>query len=230
MAIPALADGRDFRNGGGEGTRAYYPTVFVRVFHCNLRCTWCDTPYSYAPAQPEFEATIGEIASRVNELGWHHVCLTGGEPLIHRHKSQLLVDAIARLPQVQDVHVETNGAIDVRPFAALRHQSRELTAKLRFIVDYKLPSSGEQAQMVHEHLAVLSEQDELKFVIADDHDFDTAIAILKSYPTKAQVLFSPVWESMPPHELVERMLKKLAQVKLNLQIHKVIWDPNQRGV
>ncbi|GLG00258.1 7-carboxy-7-deazaguanine synthase [Alicyclobacillus hesperidum subsp. aegles] len=220
-----------FETVEGEGTRAGYPTVFVRVFHCNLRCTWCDTPYSYAPAKPEFEASIGEIVDRVDQFGWHQVCLTGGEPLIHRHKSQLLIDAIASLPQIEDLHVETNGAIDVRPFAALREQSPELAAKLRFIVDYKLPSSGEQAQMVHEHLAALSDRDEVKFVIADDHDFDTAVSVLAAYPTKAQVLFSPVWESMPPRELVNRILQhRLSRVKLNLQIHKVIWDPNQRGV
>src|SRR5579875_1278051 len=97
-----------FETVEGEGTRAGFPTVFVRVFHCNLRCTWCDTPYSYAPHKPAFEATIDDIANQVAAFGWHNVCLTGGEPLIHRHKSQLLVDRLAAIDHVRDIHIETN--------------------------------------------------------------------------------------------------------------------------
>ncbi|GMA60133.1 radical SAM protein [Alicyclobacillus fastidiosus] len=220
-----------FETVEGEGTRAGYPTVFVRVFHCNLRCTWCDTPYSYAPAKPEFEATIGEIAARASDFGWENVCLTGGEPLIHRHKSQLLIEALAAIDHIQDIHIETNGAIDVRPFAVLREKSELLQRKVRFIVDYKLPDSGEMDKMVHEHLNVLQGRDELKFVIANDDDFDIAVAVISQYDPKCTILFSPVWETMPPERLVEKILRSgLKRVKLNLQIHKVIWDPAARGV
>ncbi|WAH38707.1 7-carboxy-7-deazaguanine synthase QueE [Alicyclobacillus dauci] len=220
-----------FETVEGEGTQAGFPTVFVRVFHCNLRCTWCDTPYSYAPYKPEFEATIQEIRNRVEQFGWQNVCLTGGEPLIHRHKSQLLIEEIARIDHVRDIHIETNGAIDVRPFAELRSEQQLLADKVRFIVDYKLPASGETDKMIHEHLNVLSPRDELKFVIATDEDFDLAVDVIGRYKPAATLLFSPVWETMPPNRLVEKMLKSgLKQVKLNLQIHKVIWDPNARGV
>ncbi|WP_375330568.1 7-carboxy-7-deazaguanine synthase QueE [Alicyclobacillus fastidiosus] len=220
-----------FETVEGEGTRAGYPTVFVRLFHCNLRCTWCDTPYSYAPAQPEFEATIGEIVSRAADFGWENVCLTGGEPLIHRHKSQLLVEALAAVDHIQDIHIETNGAIDVRPFAALRDKSELLRRKVRFIVDYKLPASGEMDKMIHEHLTALQSRDELKFVIANDEDFDIAVDVISEYEPTCTILFSPVWETMPPERLVEKILQAgLKQVKLNLQIHKVIWDPAARGV
>nr|WP_245630200.1 radical SAM protein [Alicyclobacillus acidiphilus] len=215
----------------GEGTRAGFPTIFVRVFHCNLRCAWCDTPYSYAPAKPAFEASIADIVKEVQRYPWQNICLTGGEPLIHRHRSQLLIDALAALPQIRDIHIETNGAIDVRPFAMTRDASATQREKVRFIVDYKLPASGEQAKMVHEHLSVLSPQDELKFVIADDRDFDTAVDVIHRYPTAATVLFSPVWESMPPERLVSKILESgLKDVKLNMQIHKIIWDPDARGV
>lgn len=220
-----------FETVEGEGTRAGFPTVFVRVFHCNLRCTWCDTPYSYAPAQPEFEASVSEIVDKVSSYPWHNVCLTGGEPLIHRHKSQLLIDALAELSNVHDIHIETNGAIDVRPFIHLRATTPDREQKVRFIVDYKLPGSGEYAKMNHDHLSALSPRDELKFVIADDHDFATAVDVLNRYPIQATILFSPVWASMPPERLVSKILAEgLDNVKLNMQIHKVIWHPDTRGV
>ncbi|MFD1677851.1 7-carboxy-7-deazaguanine synthase QueE [Alicyclobacillus fodiniaquatilis] len=220
-----------FETVEGEGTKAGYPTVFVRLFHCNLRCTWCDTPYSYAPYKPEFEASIAEIVARVAAYGWSNICLTGGEPLIHQHKSMRLIEALADVDHVRDIHIETNGAIDLRPFAQIRHESAILREKMRFIVDYKLPASGEMDKMVHEHFAVLTPSDEVKFVIADDDDFVVAQTVLERHPSDATVLFSPVWETMPPHRLVEKILAaKLPNVKLNLQIHKVIWDPNTRGV
>lgn len=220
-----------FETVEGEGTQAGYPTVFVRVFHCNLRCTWCDTPYSYAPYQPEFEASIEQICDRVQAYGWSHVCLTGGEPLIHRHKSQLLIEALASIPEVTDIHIETNGAIDIRPFASLRESQSKLREKLRFIVDYKLPNSGEWQRMIHDHLATLNSRDELKFVIADGEDFQTAMNVVRSTQLEATILFSPVWESMPPYELVQRILQeKLPNIKLNMQLHKMIWDPATRGV
>ncbi|WP_438938575.1 7-carboxy-7-deazaguanine synthase QueE [Alicyclobacillus suci] len=220
-----------FQTVEGEGTRAGFPTVFVRVFHCNLRCTWCDTPYSYAPAKPEFEATIADIAQSAAAYGWENVCLTGGEPLIHRHKSQFLIEALAAVEHIRDIHIETNGAIDVRPFAELRAKEAQLREKVRFIVDYKLPASGEMDKMVDHHLSALEPQDELKFVIANDDDFETAVDVLSRYRPRATALFSPVWETMPPDKLVEKILHAgLKRVKLNLQIHKVIWDPAARGV
>ncbi|SIS66085.1 7-carboxy-7-deazaguanine synthase QueE [Alicyclobacillus vulcanalis] len=220
-----------FETVEGEGTKAGLPTTFVRVFHCNLRCTWCDTPYSYAPERPAFEASLKQIAERVESFGWANVCLTGGEPLIHRHKSQLLIDTLAGIAGVEDVHIETNGAIDVRPFVQYRDASARLRQVVRFIVDYKLPGSGEEHRMVPDHLSALSERDEVKFVIADDRDFARALEVLQAHPTRATVLFSPVWETMPPRDLVSLMLKhRLRGVKLNLQLHKVIWDPSARGV
>lgn len=220
-----------FQTVEGEGTQAGYPTVFVRVFHCNLRCTWCDTPYSYAPAKPAFDATIRDIADRVANFGWEHVCLTGGEPLIHRHKSQLLIDALAALETVKDIHIETNGAIDIRPFADIRNAAPALRQKVRFILDFKLPGSGEMDKMILDHFGALTSRDEIKFVIADDKDFETAMEIVNTYVTPATILFSPVWETMPPAELVKRILDTgNPKIKLNMQIHKVIWDPQMRGV
>lgn len=222
-----------FETVEGEGLMAGYPTTFVRVFHCNLRCTWCDTPYSYAPAQPEFTASIAEIVARVQEYGHGVVCLTGGEPLMHGEKSQALLYHLARQPYMRDVHVETNGAIDLAPFIRLREGMGQEGTSIRFIMDYKLPESGETTRMHLPNMQLLTARDELKFVVASEEDFIYALAVLTDYPTEAVVSFSPVWESMPPERLVELILKHRpcsGQARLNLQLHKIIWDPQQRGV
>lgn len=216
-----------FETVEGEGTRAGFPTVFVRLFGCNLRCVWCDTKYSYPPAKAEFTMSIGEIVRQVEDnYNAAHICLTGGEPLLYGDRSAALLESLCGIERIADVHVETNGAIDLAPFlAAVESQ------KARYIMDYKLPDSGENDKMAHSNFALLRPQDEVKFVIASDRDFDAAVAVLRQYPTAALPMFSPVWESMPPARLVEKMLAGgLAGVKLNMQLHKIIWDPALRGV
>ncbi|MBP1965245.1 7-carboxy-7-deazaguanine synthase QueE [Paenibacillus aceris] len=215
-----------FETVEGEGTRAGFPTVFVRLFGCNLRCTWCDTKYSYPPAEAENVMTIADIISKVTTFRSRHICLTGGEPLLYGEKSLALIEALAELEQVDDLHIETNGAIDLAMFV-----ERVASPKVRYIMDFKLPDSGEMEQMIVNNFALLREQDELKFVIGSDHDFRTAVDVLEKYPTKALPMFSPVWETMPPHKLVQLMLEAgLSKVKLNMQLHKIIWDPAMRGV
>jgi 7-carboxy-7-deazaguanine synthase len=220
-----------FETVEGEGTKAGFPTTFVRLFHCNLRCTWCDTPYSYAPAKPSFMATISEIVTEVQKYPHKHICLTGGEPLIHGQKSIALIQALAEISYIEDIHIETNGAIDLKPFQELRNQDERVGRKVRFILDYKLPSSGETDKMILENFKYLHDQDEIKFVIGTDEDFQVAREVLKKWYQRGVPLFSPVWETMSPKQLVEKILEyQLTEVKLSLQLHKVIWDPDQRGV
>jgi 7-carboxy-7-deazaguanine synthase len=215
-----------FETVEGEGTRAGFPTVFVRLFGCNLRCTWCDTKYSYPPAEAEFVMTIDEIVNKVSQFRSRHICLTGGEPLLYGEKSLALIEALASLDQVIDLHIETNGAIDLAMFT-----QRVSSPKVRYIMDFKLPDSGEMDKMVMSNFALLRKQDELKFVIGSEQDFRTAVEVLAENPTAALPMFSPVWETMPPHKLVELMLGEgLSNVKLNMQLHKIIWDPAMRGV
>ncbi|MBD3918545.1 radical SAM protein [Paenibacillus sp. PR3] len=215
-----------FETVEGEGTRAGFPTVFVRLFGCNLRCTWCDTSYSYPPAKSEFTLSIREIVEQVRSYKSKHICFTGGEPLLYGDKSARLLQALADIDGIVDVHVETNGAIALKPFI-----EKVQADNVRYVMDYKLPDSGENERMETTNFALLRPQDEVKFVIATDRDFDFAVETLKRYPTKALPMFSPVWESMPPAKLVERMLEAgLSNVKLNMQLHKIIWDPAKRGV
>lgn len=215
-----------FETVEGEGTRAGFPTVFVRLYGCDLRCTWCDTPYSYPPEKAQFTMTIEEICKQVRSFSSKHICMTGGEPLMYRERSAELILALLEDPELIDLHIETNGANALAPF-----MEKIKSDKVRYIMDYKLSGSGEAGKMVDENLSLLRPQDELKFVIANEEDFQEALDVLKRFPTNAQVLFSPVWETMPPERLVRLMLEhKLSRVKLNLQLHKVIWDPNKRGV
>ncbi|WP_281886123.1 radical SAM protein [Paenibacillus sp. YYML68] len=215
-----------FETVEGEGTRAGFPTVFVRLFGCNLRCTWCDTTYSYPPAEAELVLTIDQIVRQAGTYRSRHLCLTGGEPLLYGDRSAALIEALAATGRYDDIHIETNGAIDLAPFLA-----RIDAPAVRYIMDYKLPDSGEEDKMLVSNLALLRSQDELKFVIGSDRDFERAVEVLEHHPTKALPMFSPVWETMPPVKLVERMLERgLSHVKLNMQLHKIIWDPAARGV
>src|SRR5262245_12936235 len=128
-----------FETVEGEGTRAGFPTVFVRLFGCNLRCVWCDTKYSYPPAAAEMTMKIDEIVAQVEgQYKAEHICMTGGEPLLYGSRSAALLEALCGIERIKDVHVETNGAIDLAPFM------RDVASpKARYIMDYKLPDSGE---------------------------------------------------------------------------------------
>lgn len=215
-----------FETVEGEGTRAGFPTIFVRLFGCNLRCTWCDTKYSYPPHKAERVMTIDEIVAEVRRYRSRHLCLTGGEPLLYGEHSLALIEALLEIEQLVDLHVETNGAIDLSPFL-----TRIRSPKVRYIMDFKLPDSGEMDKMMTANISRLRPQDELKFVIGSERDFDVAKRVLETYETAALPLFSPVWETMPPAKLVAMMLEHgLSDVKLNMQLHKIIWDPSARGV
>jgi 7-carboxy-7-deazaguanine synthase len=215
-----------FETVEGEGTRAGFPTVFVRLFGCNLRCSWCDTKYSYPPEQAGEVMTIRDIIKEVQKYSSRYICLTGGEPLLYGEHSLALIQALLEIEALQDIHIETNGAIELGYY--MEHID---SPKVRYIMDFKLPGSGEMEQMLYSNFALLRAEDELKFVIANEADFATAVQVLEQNPTAALPLFSPVWESMPPAKLVELMLEhKLSHVKLNLQLHKIIWDSAKRGV
>ncbi|MEB3100206.1 7-carboxy-7-deazaguanine synthase QueE [Ferviditalea candida] len=210
----------------GEGTRAGFPTIFVRLFGCNLRCVWCDTPYSYPPGKAEKVMTVREILESVRSYKSTHLCLTGGEPLMYGESSLQLLQALSGLEQLEDIHVETNGAIDLAPFL-----DRIVSPKVRYVMDFKLPGSGETERMAMDNLRLLRASDELKFVIAGEADFHAARELLAANDVKAVPLFGPVWETMPPAKLVDLMLEYgLSGVRLNLQLHKLIWDPSARGV
>ncbi|WP_134701503.1 radical SAM protein [Ammoniphilus sp. YIM 78166] len=220
-----------FETVEGEGLKAGFLTTFVRLYNCNLRCVWCDTQYSYAPHPPEFYATIEDIVEQTAQYGNPHVCLTGGEPLMHGEKSLALVRALADVKDIQDIHIETNGAIDLSPFQEERKANTSVKEKVRFVLDYKLASSGESEQMILSNFDLLEPQDEIKFVVGDEAEFQEASQVIEARYKQGQILFSPVWEKLAPADLVKMLLlSPYKGAKLSLQTHKYIWHPDTKGV
>lgn len=205
-----------FKSIDGEGIRAGYPVVFIRLAGCNLRCTYCDTKYSYNEEEYP-EMTVEEIVEVVCGMDCKRVTLTGGEPLIHAGVDTL----IQKLGSLGiEVNIETNGSVDIVPHI---HDFTIIT------MDYKCPSSGSEDRMLLANLTQLRSKDVLKFVVGDEIDLNTCRKLINS--TSAQVFISPVFGKIEPREIVEYMLKyKMNNCRIQLQLHKFIWDVNKRGV
>ncbi len=204
-----------FHSIQGESSHAGRPCVFVRLSGCNLRCRWCDTAYSWEPGAA---MTVDEVLADVAGRGIPLVELTGGEPLLQR-EAFALVAALA--DRGHEVLVETNGSVSIAG----------LDERACAIVDVKCPSSGMHGRMDPGNLARLRPRDELKFVIASREDFEYAAGVLARHaPRAGQVIFSPVLAVLPPAELAAWILDARLPVRLGLQLHKFIWDPDARGV
>jgi len=203
----------------GEGPTAGALSVFIRFAGCNLRCAWCDTTYAWE-AKNGIDISAAEIAQYVKSTGIEHVTITGGEPLLQPD----IISLLARLSDYQ-IDIETNGAI---PLDLYRTGDN-----IHFVIDYKLPDSGMEDRMVLTNLELAKKSDAYKFVIASERDLDRAIEIVKKYnlDNRTQVFFSTAFGRINPSEVVERMKKeKMCRIKLQLQMHKYIWDPQKRGV
>lgn len=210
----------------GEGPTAGELACFVRFEQCNLRCSWCDTVYSWDGTTAVQYKTPQQIYDDIKASGIRNVTLTGGEPLIQN-------DIIALLQLLADddtllVHIETNGSIDIAPFR------KACPAKnIVYILDYKLPESGMEQQMCMENLNQIQREDVYKFVIASEEDLHRAVKIVKEYELqhRCQVFFSPVRELIDPLVIVEEMKEQcLNKVRLQLQLHKLLWPKEMRGV
>ena len=205
----------------GEGPTAGGLSVFIRLAGCNLRCVWCDTCYAQDYNSHTEELSVEEIVDYVRSTGIEHVTLTGGEPLIHTDVKNLLTE----LAKIVEVHVETNGSVDISEY--------RVSEKVHFVVDYKLPESGMENTMCLKNLANVTTHDAYKFVISSESDAYKALQIIKenNLINTTQVYLSCVFENFTPESLVEIMKKeKLNGAKLQLQMHKFIWDKNKRGV
>ena len=209
----------------GEGTRAGEIAVFVRLCGCNLRCSYCDTLWAGDMNAPHTEMTAWEIRKLILETGVRNVTLTGGEPLLHPHAKELL--EVLLQDDALSVEIETNGSIPLKDFVGTKHRAV-------FTLDYKLPSSGMEEKMcLPENLSCLREQDCIKFVAGSLEDLHRAAELIRKYDLcrRCHVYFSPVFGKIEPADMVEFMKQEnLNDVRLQLQLHKFIWDPNKRGV
>ena len=213
-----------FESIDGEGIFTGCPATFIRLYGCNLHCSYCDS--RYACEGGEFtEMTIEEVLDKVKGFDHKHVTLTGGEPLIHTGVLQL-IQALMRAKFY--VNVETDGAVDIFPYRITCNPRN-----LIFTLDYKCPSSGMEDRMILSNLKLLREQDVLKFVVGSQEDLEAANNIIHKYQLQGycNIFISPVFGKIEPVEIVNYILKNhLEGVRVQLQMHKFIWNPDERGV
>lgn len=210
----------------GEGRRAGELAVFIRFKGCNLNCSYCDTKWANEPACDYEELSPDEICEYVSETGIKNVTLTGGEPLLQKD-IRSLVEKLLNKSDIR-VEIETNGAVDIAPLA--NAFSKE---KLSLTMDYKLPSSGCEEKMFLSNMEALRKQDTVKFVSGSINDLECAEKIIEKFhlTERCQVFISSVFGSIEPVEIVNFMTgKRMNDVRLQIQMHKVIWNPEERGV
>lgn len=207
----------------GEGQYAGELSVFLRFSGCNLHCSFCDTAWANTADASYEEKTVEELVQIVQETHIRSVTMTGGEPLIQPDMDQLII-ALGALGY--RVEIETNGSVPIKPFTTLAFRPI-------ITMDYKLPKSGMEEHMLKENFYCLNKKDTVKFVVGDKSDMERAYTVIREHALTARcnVFFSPVFGSMEPAEIVEFMKeRKMNGVRLQLQLHKYIWDPQTRGV
>ena len=198
-----------FHSIQGEADAVGWPTVFVRLTGCPLRCTWCDTTYSFHGGAWRI---IDDIVAEVASHGARHVCVTGGEPLSQKRCLVLL----ERLCDAgHEVSLETSGALDVS----------RVDPRVRKVMDLKAPGSGEIGRNRWSNIEHLLAHDQVKFVLADRTDYEWARGVVAEHAlaSRCQVLFSPVHGSLAPRQLAEWMLADRLPVRMQMQLHKLLW-------
>ena len=193
----------------GEASRVGLPTVFVRLTGCPLRCSWCDTTYSFTGGEP---ATIESVLAEVAKYPARQVCVTGGEPLAQKECLPLLT---ALCDAGYEVSLETSGALDIAA----------VDPRVARIMDLKAPDSAESARNRWENLVLLNSRDEIKLVIASRADYEWARDVLRQRQLDARcpVLFSPAQGLIEARALAEWILEDGLNVRFQMQLHKLLW-------
>ncbi len=208
----------------GESRRAGQLAVFVRFRGCNLNCSYCDTKWANTDKCSAEEMSPEEIYKYIKSTGITNVTLTGGEPLLQKDMKKLL--EILAEDRSLYVEIETNGSIDISGFKSIKN-GPSLT------MDFKLPSSGMCDKMLMDNYKYINERDTIKFVCGFDEDLEKAKEIIEKFKLteKCAVYLSPVFGSIDLSYMVDFMKdNKLNGVNMQLQMHKYIWNPNEKGV
>ncbi|MFP4143464.1 MAG: 7-carboxy-7-deazaguanine synthase QueE, partial [Thermoplasmata archaeon] len=199
-----------FHSLQGEGIKIGLPTTFVRTSGCNLRCEWCDTRYAWEGGE---EMEVSDILEKIDEIGCSRVCVTGGEPLLQDD----ILSLIDQLLENYEISVETNGSIDLYKLV-----ERDLMVSM----DYKTPSSKMEKEMRDENLKLLRKNDQLKFVISDEEDYEFSKDILKKFDPRCEVIFQTE-ESFDIRQLAGSVLEDDLDVRVLPQLHKMIWNDKE---
>jgi len=194
----------------GEANTVGLPTVFIRLTGCPLRCSYCDTVYAFSGGEKQ---SFSQIIQQVQRYQTHFITVTGGEPLAQPGCNALIVELLALGYQVS---LETSGALDVSG----------VDPRVVKVMDLKTPSSGEMQRNRYENIQYLTPQDQLKFVIADQADYQWSKQQLQIYDLakRCQLLFSPVMGQMSPTELADSILADQLPVRFQIQLHKYLWN------
>ncbi|MEI6094169.1 MAG: 7-carboxy-7-deazaguanine synthase QueE [Gammaproteobacteria bacterium] len=206
---PSLRITELFYSIQGESNTSGYPTVFVRLTGCPLRCQFCDTAYAF---QGGNMISIDHVLEKISAYKTSHVCVTGGEPLAQPNCIPLL----QRLCDANYiVSIETSGALDIS----------QIDPRVLIVMDLKTPGSGEVSRNLWTNIPLLKPQDQIKFVICDHNDYLWACDMIKQYQLteKAHVIFSTSWEQLNPTDLANWILADQLPVRFQLQLHKILW-------
>lgn len=208
-ATPRLKITEVFCSLQGESSFVGWPTVFVRLTGCPLRCNYCDTAYAFHGGNWK---TVLELLETVKGFGVKHVCVTGGEPLAQKNCLPLLT---ALCDAGYSVSLETSGAIDISG----------VDARVARIVDIKTPDSGEVAKNRWDNIALLKRTDEVKFVLCSRADYEWAVSTIAEHDLTARcdVLLSPSHHQIKPRELADWVVADRLRVRMQLQLHKILW-------
>jgi 7-carboxy-7-deazaguanine synthase len=191
----------------GEADAVGWPTAFIRLTGCPLRCSYCDTEYAFHGGDWH---SVAEMLEFARQSGARHVCVTGGEPLAQRNCLELLrVLCDAGF----SVSLETSGALDIDG----------VDPRVARVVDVKTPGSGESERNLCDNLDLLTNRDQVKFVLCSRADYEWARELIRARAWPCQVLLSPAWGQLEPRELAEWMLADRLPARLQVQLHKYLW-------
>ncbi len=193
----------------GESSTVGYPTVFIRLTGCPLRCHYCDTEYAFTGGE---WMSLEDIIEQVKQYRVKHITVTGGEPLVQKACLPLM-EKLCDLGY--QVSLETSGSIDIS----------DVDGRVAIIMDVKTPASGEESKNLLSNIGHLMMNDEVKFVIADRNDYDWSVQMMKTHDIahRCEVLFSPVQGKLSPTQLAEWIIDDQLAVRFQLQLHKILW-------
>ena len=208
-----------FHSIQGEGEFSGYPTIFIRLTGCNLRCRYCDTQYAFYEGE---DIDVDEIMKRIEHFKSRYVCVTGGEPLLQEETFNL-IESLLKHKRGYMVLLETNGSIGLKKVI---DTFDGYGGRFTISMDIKTPSSGMEDRMLFDNISLLRTHDQLKFVVGDENDYSYSKRVISRYKPKCKIIIQPVWGT-DYRKIAELMIEDGIDARLSLQIHKIIWGEDR---